>query len=74
MEMKSVFSSHVSKVGYDAGSKELEIEFKNGKTAVYQDVPSDVANLVVNAPSVGSAIHTFLKGRFAFGYKPQRPA
>lgn len=68
MQMKRVFSSHINGVGYDIDSKELAVEFKDGRTAVYMDVPSDVAQMVVDAPSVGSALHRFIKGRFAFGY------
>lgn len=70
MQLKSVFSSHISKVGYDAESKELHVEFKNGKTAVYMDVPADVAQQVTDAPSVGTALHEIIKGRFPHGYKP----
>ncbi len=75
MDLKRVFSSHVAGVGYDPLSKELHIEFqgsngKPGKTAVYMDVPSDVAQMVVDAPSVGTALGQFVKGKFAFGYLP----
>lgn len=66
MQMKAVFSSHIKAVGYDSGN--LQVEFNNGTTAVYQDVPDDVANNVMNAPSVGSALNNLVKGRYAFGY------
>lgn len=69
MEMRRVFSSHVSSIGYDPASKELHVEFKNGKTAVYMDVPSDVAKMVTDAPSVGTALHQFIKDKYAHGYK-----
>ncbi len=69
MDMKTVFSSHISKVGYDDASQELHVEFKKGKTAVYADVPPDVARLVVDAPSVGTALAQFIKGKFSHGYK-----
>ncbi len=71
MELRQVYSSHVSALGYDSSSKELEVKFTNGKTAVYQDVPADVAKLVTDAPSVGSALSQFIKGKFAFGYKSE---
>jgi hypothetical protein len=70
MAMKRVFSSHINAVGYDSSSKELAVEFQNGKTAVYSDVPEDIAKMVVDAPSVGTALTQFVKGKFAFGYKP----
>lgn len=74
MEMKNVFSSQVSQIGYDASAKQLAVKFKNGRTAVYSDVPSDVARNVTEAPSVGTALHTWIKGKYAFGYLPERQA
>lgn len=68
MEMKRVFSSHINAVGYNPESLELFVDFKNGKTGVYFDVKPDVAQLVVDAPSVGSALHRFIKGKYSFGY------
>ncbi len=74
MEMKRVFSSHINSVGYDPDSKELHVEFQGkgggtGRTAVYMDVPPTVAKLVVDAPSVGTALHEHVKGQYALGYK-----
>lgn len=70
MEMKSVFSSHISKIGYDSNAEELHVEFQNGKTAVYQGVPGDVAAKVTGADSIGKALHEHIKGQYAHGYKP----
>ena len=69
MNMKRVFSSQADEVGYDAETKELHVKFKNGKTAVYMDVPADVGVAVVDAPSIGTALHQLVKGKFAYGYK-----
>lgn len=74
MQMKSVFSSHIAKVGYDEASQELHVEFqqkgqKAAQTAVYSGVPPDVAKMVVDAPSVGSALHELIKGKYAHGYR-----
>ena len=75
MEMKRVFSSHIDSVGYDPDTRELHVQYqgkkdKPGKTAVFMDVPQDVAKLVVDAPSVGTAVHQFLKDKYAHGYQP----
>lgn len=71
MELRQIFSTHISAIGYDPDTKELHVKFKsNGKTAVYSDVPSDVARMVTDAPSVGTALQQFVKGKFAFGYLP----
>lgn len=69
MQMKRVFSSHISSIGYDPSTKELEVQFQNGNTAVYQDVPADIAKDVTDAPSVGTALNQFIKGAYSFGYK-----
>lgn len=69
MELKKVFSSHIVGVGYDPATRELHIAFKNGKTAVYMDVPPDVAHMVTDAPSVGTALQQYVKDKYAFGYK-----
>ena len=66
--MKTVFSSMVKQIGYNPDAQELFVKFKNDKIAVYQGVPQDVANLVVDAPSVGTALNQFIKGRYGFGY------
>lgn len=74
MDLRRVFSSHINAVGYDPGSKELQVEFSNGRTAVYQDVPSDIAKMVTDAPGVGVALNQYIKGRYAFGYLSGGPS
>lgn len=64
VEMIQKLSSHVSAVGYDAESGELHIEYSNGTKAVYHGVPADIAELVTNGYSVGSALHNHVKGKF----------
>jgi len=66
--MKTVYSSHIAAVGYDEAAKRLDVEYQTGKRAAYMNVPPEVANNVLNAPSVGSALHSLVKGRFDFGY------
>ena len=73
-EMRRVFSSHINEVGYDPDSSELHVTFQGsegnpGKTAVYVGVPPDVARMVVEAPSVGTALHQFVRGKYGHGYK-----
>jgi KTSC domain-containing protein len=61
--MTPVSSSHVAAIGYEAG--ELHVEYQNGKTSVYGDegypVSEDVYNAVLNAASVGQALHQIVK-------------
>ena len=63
---QSVFSTMASEVAYDDESQEMTVVWKNGRSTIYSDVPEDVAQSVANAPSVGQAINSEVKGRFAF--------
>ena len=62
--MKKIFSSWISGVDYDAKASELTVEYKSGARTVYRDVPQPVAEQVLSAPSVGEALHRFVRGRF----------
>lgn len=64
-EMKSVFSTMVSEIGYDEDTAELYVTWPKGKTSVYSGVPADVAHTVMNSWSVGQAINSEIK---AAGY------
>lgn len=66
--MKKVFSSHVSEIGYDSQLMELHVLYQNGKRSVYSDVSPSKGQAVVNAPSVGSALHREIKGLFPHRY------
>lgn len=64
--MKSVASSHVSKIGYDESSEELHVEYDNGRVIVYSGVPAGVASKVMDSESIGSALHARVRGRYDF--------
>ena len=64
--MKPVFSSHIASIGY--GDGELHVTYKNGKTSIYSGVPTDVANGVLGAPSIGTAIHATVRGKYDHRY------
>lgn len=64
MEKQSVTSSNISTVGYDAGSKVLEITFKSGKTYRYGDVPADEYKGLLEAGSVGSYFAQRIKNSY----------
>ena len=61
--MKQVHSSHVRSIGHDPSTNELHVQYKNGGTAVYHDVPADKARLVMNSHSIGSALHQHVRGQ-----------
>lgn len=54
MEMQFVDSSNIERIGYDANSNTLRIEFKSNQTYDYANVPENVFNELKNASSVGS--------------------
>lgn len=72
-EMRSVYSSNVNRIGYDAATQELHVEWraKKGqapKVSVYDGVPAHVARQVMNAPSIGEALAGAVKGSFGHRY------
>lgn len=67
-EMQPVYSSQVNAMGYDQETGDLYVTFKNDRTAVYSDVPADVASAVMNATSVGLALNNMIKDVYTFRY------
>mgnify|MGYP001596766124 CR=1 FL=1 len=65
MEMKRCeSSSNIAAHGYDAATKELRVEFKNGGLYRYADVPVDVAYEFMNAESVGRHFHAHIRHNY----------
>ncbi len=53
---KPVISSNVAGYDYDADSKTLEIEFRNGSVYQFQGVPQELADQFEQAQSKGSFV------------------
>lgn len=66
MEKIPVTSSNVESIGYDEDSSTLEIEFKNGATYQYFDVPENVFAELRDADSVGGYLAARIKGTYRF--------
>jgi hypothetical protein len=66
--MKRVFSSYIEWIGYDDKDGSLHVQYQNGKTSIYENVPMGTAMDVINAPSVGTAIHSLIRGKFSHKY------
>ena len=64
MERTRVASRSVASVGYDPGTFELEIEFRNGRSYRYQRVPVAAYRLLLQAPSIGEFVNRVIKPRF----------
>lgn len=59
-----VASSNIASVGYDAEKQILEIEFQHGAIYQYLDVPKEVYDRLMNAPSIGSYFMHNFKNKF----------
>jgi hypothetical protein len=51
MERKRINASRIRAVGYDPGSRVLEIEFSDGRVNAYRGVSPEIHRSFMNAPS-----------------------
>jgi len=65
-EMQYVDSSNIEQVGYDADQSELHVVFNDGSHYVYQGVPGEVFEEMINAPSKGSFLNREVKNVYSF--------
>jgi hypothetical protein len=66
VERVPVESSNIESVGYDRATATLEIEFKNGGTYQYFDVPETEHAALLGSGSLGSYFATAIRGHFRF--------
>ena len=66
MHRAKVSSSNLVSVGYDAGSKVLQIEFDRGAVYEYDDVPHDVYEGLMSATSHGKYFDRHIKGCYEY--------
>jgi hypothetical protein len=64
--MIHVDSSNIEAVGYDVDSSTLQVEFKNGGTYQYFDVPERVFEELRDASSVGAYLAANIKGVYRY--------
>lgn len=67
MEMRSVASSNISAVGYDVNTETLRVQFANGSTYEYKNVPSVVFDEFLSAGSLGSFLNRNI--RYSYPYE-----
>ncbi len=63
-----VLSSRCTKVGYDAESQTLFVQWAKGKTSAYSGVPPDLAEEVSKSWSVGEILNAKIIGKFPMSY------
>ena len=64
MKRIAVDSSSVASVGYDRATFELEVEFRNGRSYRYQQVPAAAYRLLLQTQSIGEFVNEQIKPRF----------
>ena len=66
LDMIYVDSSNVEAIGYDDESQGLHVRFLIGGCYIYHDVPREVFDEFMNAPSKGSFLNRAIKGVYQF--------
>lgn len=65
VDMKSVVSSNISAIGYDADGERLHVKFANGGEYVYHGIEPNDHERLLKAKSIGSHLHTHIKPKAA---------
>ena len=66
MNRRLVSSSSVTSIGYDPKTETLEIEFGSGRVYQYYDVPANLHDEIMQAPSKGQFFNTHIKDGYSF--------
>ena len=66
MDMNPVNSSNVAAGGYDSDSETLQVEFNNGTTYQYFDIPEQTFEGLRDAGSVGGYLAAHIKGSYRY--------
>jgi hypothetical protein len=65
-DMTYVDSSNIEQVGYDSDNVELHVRFKNGDLYVYRNVPVQIYEELLGAPSKGSYLNREIKDTYEY--------
>ena len=66
VEMQYVDSSNINAVGYDEDKEALLVEFNSGDTYQYENVPEQAYRDLMDAESMGSHFHTFIRSVYEY--------
>ncbi len=64
--MTTVDSSNILAIGYDDVTRELYVQFLNGCTYIYSDVPPETYGEMLQADSKGSFLNREVKPNYAY--------
>jgi hypothetical protein len=73
MERTLIQSSSIASVAYDAERRQLEIDFRSGRTYRYFDVPPSVYAWLLRVPSPGTYVNRHIKDRYRFQEVSETP-
>lgn len=65
-EMTYVDSSNIEAIGYDDNTQELHVQFLSGGYYIYHDVPRQIFDNLMSAPSKGSFLNREIKRVYQF--------
>ena len=65
-DMNYVDSSNIEQIGYDDEARELHVQFLSGRCYIYHDVPREIFDAIMSAPSKGSFLNREIKGVYNF--------
>ncbi|MBA7590381.1 hypothetical protein ES708_32497 [subsurface metagenome] len=66
LDWTEVESSNIKKVGYAAALEELHIKFNSGTEYAYLEVPPEVFDALIGAPSKGKFLNAEIKGKYEY--------
>lgn len=64
MNLTPVCSTNINSIGYEENT--LYVLFNAGSLYAYHNVPYEVYNALMNAPSHGKYLANYIKGRYAY--------
>jgi len=60
----SPFSSWIAKVSHDPDTNTLTLHYTDGGGTIYENVPPEAYDSITQSPSIGTAIHAFVRGNY----------
>jgi lysyl-tRNA synthetase, class II len=64
MEVHPLSSSVLSAVAYDGDTQLLEVRFQTGRIYRYRDIPREIFEPLLTAPSAGQYFNTHIRDRY----------
>ena len=65
-EMTYVDSANIEAIGYDDDTQELHVQFLSGGYYIYHNVPRQIFDALMSAPSKGSFLNREIKSAYQF--------